>query len=346
MIKKLFLIAWITLSLFSCSEVGTNEDEGGYSPPPTKTEETTLQKCAKGMMQNAVLYQYSYMFSQPLDITYYAYTFPLDAMFSDDDPSPFAGSTFDIQIVFHASGGDQVLVNETHTDTNNVGFTFDAFSSPMYISTAGDSFTVTVTSNMVVTYKGVTQVYPEQTESIDFTLDALPTTFGQWKQGELRTFDSSLTCPTFFNPVFSVESQSVGPSQFDLNIGVQMQTNVLDPYFVAYEKSSMPFFFERSLVAKLTDSDNVVIDEVNYQATDTTVDPYPNISFTFADGLSPGDYRLQFDSSANVNFGSGMKAATVQGKFDFHMDATGEITFHGVPISSKKSTTIGLALFE
>lgn len=322
------------------------------SEPNIPSEPTDLEiarECVNNSAQNVLAYSYSYAGSQPLQIRYVNNNFPLNTTFYFSGGNTyFTGSTINIQVIYHASGGDIELANEQFDNTHTASFDFDAFSSPMYMATAEDEFTVNITSNIVATVDGKTKTYPEYVESFDFTLDDTAPAFNQYQTGVLRLFDSSLDCKQYFNPHFYLTTRAAAaPDEFDIEINGLMATYPLDTFYSASQKISPPVFFERSFECVIKSIMGVNVSAFVLSQPDTTIEPYATPFGTFSASLPAGFYTLDLNSTVNVDFGAGMKTSNVSSSFDFEIEAmTGDIFFDGEEYNGKQAIELGLSLFE
>lgn len=326
-------------------------DNSSPNEPDSPADPTALdnaRKCANGSIQNTVGYNYNYFGSNPLSIYILTHAFPsIDTYHFSSGNHAFDGSSMTVQVVYHASGGDQELVNETFLDTHETSFTFDAFTTPMYIATAEDSFTITITSDMVVTHEGVTQTYPHHVESIDFTLDDTAPSLDQFKVGALRIYDEDLDCENYYNPIFFLSSNlSVTPDEYDITVNGFMVTYPADPFYSAMQKSAPPISFERSFSAVVQSPMGVNLASAALSQPDITSDPYTAPNLLLSSSLPEGVYTLILTSVANVDFGTGIKTASVEKVFDFEILAGGDIELDGFEYNGKQATEFGLALFE
>jgi len=323
------------------------DSENPNTPNVEPTELEIAQECTASSIQNSLSYFYDFDGSQPLSLTFVANNFPLKTtQYFSAGNTYFAGSTIQVEVVHHAMGGDVVLADETFLDEHVAELQFDAFTVPMYLSTAGDSFTVNVTATIEVEVDGRSISYPAFEESFDFTLDDPEPTFAQYLMGEMRQSDENLECGHYYNPVFFMSTDNaVNPGEYDLDINALMTTYPLDPFYAAAQKSSQPVFFERSFTAIVRNNLGNVSSFVLSQP-DITADPY-STPFVTLTNIPPGNYTLDLTSTVSADFGTGMETASVEGSIEIEIEAgTGNIIVGGEEHNGKQAMEFGLAIFE
>lgn len=342
MIRKLLLIASLT-AFVACAEQFNNSTPEVENPEPEKPIELTpMQRCANGSIQNALAIQYNFASSQPMYVNLEAYAFPLAATFRNKDEY-FDGSSINVHIVHHAMGGDVVLFDGNFDDTNDFDLSFDAFTDPSYMATPGDEFTITITSDMVVTYNGKTQTYPHHIDVFNYTLAHVSTTLPLQFPGEMRIYEDDLECPDFLNPIVSFETQGSGtPGEYDINAGIQLVTHTIDTFLSSILKSSKPSNFSRAISVTFKDEDGNELANQTLDPNDATADAYGTFYSSFGMSIPPGDYEVEIQ----IEVGANDKVAILEKIYGFTILPDGEIQLDGKNITSKMSTPLGLSLFQ